>query len=447
MEEYIKKLLEQIRCEKAHSGIEAEIRSHIEDQIEDNMASGMDREEAEKSAVADMGDPVETGVMLDRIHKPKVAWGMIGLMAVISIIGIVIHNLMGTDTDDMGYYLTHMSNTMYILGFICMVIIYYIDYTAIARISKILGAAMIAACIYCMFWGKYVNGARIWISLLHFTISIDSLMLLYIPIYAAIMYQYRHTGRGGFIKSLLWMICPIVIIFRLPGLTTSIVLAISMMTLLTLAIINGWFKIHKTAALIGIWSIFVGIPFVAGTVMYVSHMMADYQIMRIKAFLTNSGDANYLTNILRTAFYNSKFIGNSGADVISTVPSYNSNYIFTYIAATYGVMVAVLIGCILAALIISIFAIARRQKNQLGMMMGCGSGMAIMVTTVINILVNMGLLPPTRTILPLISGGGSMILVMYILVGIVLCIYKYKNIYTSNVVLRKTVFNKSKMFG
>lgn len=442
MEEYIKKLLEQIRCEKAHSGIEAEIRSHIEDQIEDNMACGMDREEAEKAAVADMGDPVEAGVSLDRIHKPKVAWGMIGLMAVISIIGIVIHNLMGTDTDDMGYYLSHMSNVMYILGFIIMVIIYYIDYTAIARISKMLGAAMIAACVYCMFWGVYINGARVWISLLHFTISIDSLMLLYVPIYAGIMYQYRNTGLGGFIKSILWMVCPVVILIRLPCLTTAIILVVSMLTLLTLAIINGWFKIHKIASLICIWGGFVALPLITGAVMYLGSMLADYQINRIKAFLSNTGDANYLTNILRNTFYNSKFIGDSGADVVNTVPSYNSNYIFTYIAATYGAMVAVLIGCVLAALVISIFAIALRQKNQLGMMMGCGSGMAIMVTTVINILVNIGLLPPTRTILPLISGGGSMILVMYILVGIVLCIYKYKNIYTGNVNLKRAAITK-----
>ena len=58
MEEYIKKLLEQVRFKKAHRGIADEIRAHIEDQIEDNMAACMDREAAEKAAIADMGDPV-----------------------------------------------------------------------------------------------------------------------------------------------------------------------------------------------------------------------------------------------------------------------------------------------------------------------------------------------------------------------------------------------------
>ena len=41
MEEYLKTLLEQIRCKKACPMIEEEIRSHIEEQVRANMAEGM----------------------------------------------------------------------------------------------------------------------------------------------------------------------------------------------------------------------------------------------------------------------------------------------------------------------------------------------------------------------------------------------------------------------
>lgn len=58
MEEYLKTLLEQIRCKKARSLIEEELRGHLEEQIEENRMSGMEPEEAEKAAVLDMGDPV-----------------------------------------------------------------------------------------------------------------------------------------------------------------------------------------------------------------------------------------------------------------------------------------------------------------------------------------------------------------------------------------------------
>ena len=83
MEEYLNNLLDQIRCKKAHAAIREELESHISDQIEDNMKAGMTREEAEKAAVCDMGDPVTTGISLDQIHRPKMARQMIVLMAVI----------------------------------------------------------------------------------------------------------------------------------------------------------------------------------------------------------------------------------------------------------------------------------------------------------------------------------------------------------------------------
>ena len=86
MENYLEKLLSQIRCKKARPYIADEIRGHIESQIEDNLSSGMTYEEAEKKAVADMGDPVAVGVSLDKIHKPKVDWKLLAVVAVLSIL-------------------------------------------------------------------------------------------------------------------------------------------------------------------------------------------------------------------------------------------------------------------------------------------------------------------------------------------------------------------------
>ena len=55
MDEYLKTLLEQIRCKKARPYVKQEFQDHIEDQIEANMQAGMDREQAEREAVRDMG--------------------------------------------------------------------------------------------------------------------------------------------------------------------------------------------------------------------------------------------------------------------------------------------------------------------------------------------------------------------------------------------------------
>lgn len=91
MDEYLKTLLEQIRCKKARPYVKQEFQDHIEDQIEANMQAGMDREQAEREAVRDMGDPVETGISLDSVHRPQVAWKLLGIIVLISIAGVLIH--------------------------------------------------------------------------------------------------------------------------------------------------------------------------------------------------------------------------------------------------------------------------------------------------------------------------------------------------------------------
>ena len=91
MDEYLKTLLEQIRCKKARPYVNKELQDHKEDLIEANMQAGMDREQAEREAVRDMGDPVETGISLDSVHRPQVAWKLLGIIILISIAGVLLH--------------------------------------------------------------------------------------------------------------------------------------------------------------------------------------------------------------------------------------------------------------------------------------------------------------------------------------------------------------------
>ena len=97
MEEYIKILLEQVRFEKAHKAIGDEIRAHIEDQAEENISEGMDKETAEKRAVEDMGDPVEAGIALDKVHRPQVAWSVIIAVLAVALVGAIFQFLLLND--------------------------------------------------------------------------------------------------------------------------------------------------------------------------------------------------------------------------------------------------------------------------------------------------------------------------------------------------------------
>lgn len=201
MEEYLNNLLDQIRCRKAHAAIREELESHISDQIEDNMKAGMTREEAEKAAVCDMGDPVTTGISLDQIHRPKMARQIIVLMAVIMFAGVLIHWMMGAPVACM----------QTISGFCLMFFICHLDYTRIAAIAKVIAAGIILVGIYALFFGVRFGG-NIWVaSLLWLRISMFSFLMLYVPVYGAILYSYYGEGYKGLVKAALWAVPPLFI--------------------------------------------------------------------------------------------------------------------------------------------------------------------------------------------------------------------------------------------
>lgn len=421
MEEYLKNLLDQIRCKKAHAAIREELENHISDQIEDNMEAGMTREEAEKAAVCDMGDPVTTGISLDQIHRPKMAWQMIALMAVIMLAGVLIHWMMGAPVACM----------QTISGFCLMLFICHLDYTRIAAIAKVIAAGIILVGIYALFFGVTFGGNILVASLLRLRISMFSFLMLYVPVYGAILYSYYGEGYKGLVKAALWAVPPLFIALRLPSLTLFVILFVCMISLLVLAVVKKWFQVKQKRVVIGAAILVLAIT----GILQIAN--APYQMDRIRNFLAGDVESNYVTKVLKNCFTGSILIGKGVEELKTTLPDYNNSFILAYLTGTYGYIICTAVCAVLVLLIVAIFSIVFRQKNQLGMMMGFGSGMILFTNIAINLLENFGILPTSQTFLPFFSKGGSCMYVCYILMGVILSVYRYKDVYSVHLPKRK----------
>lgn len=421
MEEYLNNLLDQIRCKKAHAAIHEELESHISDQIEDNMKAGMTREEAEKAAVCDMGDPVTTGISLDQIHRPKMARQMIVLMAVIMFAGVLIHWMMGAPVACM----------QTISGFCLMFFICHLDYTRIAAIAKVIAAGIILVGIYALFFGVRFGGNIFVASLLWFRISMFSFLMLYVPVYGAILYSYYGEGYKGLVKAALWAVPPLFIALMMSSLTLFLILSVCMVSLLVLAVVKKWFQVKQKRVVIGAAILVLAIT----GILQIAN--APYQMDRIRNFLAGDVESNYVTKVLKNCFSGSILIGKGVEELKTTLPDYNNSFILAYLTGTYGYIICAAVCAVLVLLIVAIFSIVFRQKNQLGMMMGFGSGMILFTNIAINLLENFGILPTSQTFLPFFSKGGSCMYVCYILMGVILSVYRYKDVYSVHLPKRK----------
>ena len=89
-----------------------------------------------------------------------------------------------------------------------------------------------------------------------------------------------------------------------------------------------------------------------------------------------------------------------------------------------------MVGIIFCLLILCIyvFTISLKQKNSLGCIVGCSCGVAIGLQSLSNVLIVFGFLALTDSVLPFFASGLSFALVDYILLGLVLSIYRFKDI-------------------
>lgn len=73
---FLDSVLKRILWRGEHAAIREELSAHLEDHIQALVEQGTDPAEAERRAVAAMGDPAEIGLQLNRQHRPFLGWAV-----------------------------------------------------------------------------------------------------------------------------------------------------------------------------------------------------------------------------------------------------------------------------------------------------------------------------------------------------------------------------------
>lgn len=423
MEEFIKTLTEQMRCAKARDGVAREMSNHIMDQTEAYEQSGMEHDKAVAMAVRGMGDPVEIGVSMDRIHRPQTDWRMILLTLVLSIAGMICMMPMHPLEE-----VLFQQGPFMLAGFAVMAAVYFVDYSILGR----MGAA-IYIIMTILFWI-----ARNCLPVIHGRIPAMSILVyLYVPVFAGILYQLRMKGYGAVVMGLVvsGVTCLAVIYFSA---TFWVVVNIgaSMIVMLLAAIGKGMFgkKKKRMTALVAA-AVILPMIMLAGRVC-TSWRWESFREMRLKAFFHRdqySDGAGYIYNVIDDILRNAKFVGTGsttyGDSLNSVMPMENglAPLISIY---TYGIIVGIVLLILLAALVLRAVKIVYDQKNHLGFLVSMACVMVIFFNCLEGALVNVGLFPYTTALIPFLTYGGSVTLMYAVLIGLLLGVYRYERVYT-----------------
>ena len=256
--------------------------------------------------------------------------------------------------------------------------------------------------------GHKVNGSRRWLSLIVFNLQPSEFMKLFVAMYASDYVLRKSKEIGTFLKGFLPMATAIIVV----GL-----LLIKEPDFGALAVISG------IAALILILgginkNILLGLLFVSPVAIWAIINAATYRTSRL-SFLDPWSDSltkNYQLQHSLMAFGRGEFFGvglGGSVEKLLYLPEPHTDFILAVLAEELGfVGVLVVIG-LFSWLVIRAFGIAKEaiiNENYYSALLSQGIGIWFGIQGIMNMGVNMGLLPTKGLTLPLLSYGGSGIL-------------------------------------
>ncbi len=313
------------------------------------------------------------------------------------------------------------------VGLLVAIVLSRIDYSRLREYRYPMYGLLIALNII-VFGMPQVRGARRWIPLPFFQVQPSEFgKVLLIASLAAFLvnrsrrlHEWRTTAR-----IMLLALIPALLVIPQPDLGTGMVYVAVAFTILFVA---GTSWKHLTA-LVAMFAASVAIV-LAGAPALGVHVLKPYQVQRLTGFLNPSHDPqNQTYNITESliAIGSGQKTGRGVAHATQTnlnfLPENQTDFIFSVVGETYGFAGAALVLSLYALMIWRALRILTMSKNLYGTLIVGGILAMIMFQVFVNVGMTIGIMPITGVPLPLMSYGGSSVLITFIAVGLLQSIH------------------------
>lgn len=377
----------------------------------------------------------------------KVLWMVIILISFLSIFPVysassnleyIANN--GTTTS---HVLKHM--VFLVIGLGIMRGIGAIKYEYIGKLSSILLAITVGLLVVTMFTGQTIDGASAsrWLKIPGTPISFQPSSFAYLMLIIYLCrYLTKKIARERLpIENVMYIFGPILLVFGLVakdnGSTGLMILIVSIAVLVFGQLHWKYIAGFISVSVIGV----IMFLLVALNTSIINNNRVHTWMSRIETFTNAKKNAdvedeslkakNYQVMQAKAAIVHGGFygIGPGKSALKQTLPQSVSDFIFAIIVEEYGWIGAFVLISLYMIMMIRIVMIASKMPAFFGSLLVLAIGLMIFVQLGVNIAVAVNLIPVTGQPLPLISYGGTSMLVTYIQLGIILSISSRIQVY------------------
>jgi len=273
--------------------------------------------------------------------------------------------------------------------------------------------------------GKSVNGAKRWLDFGLFTIQVSELVKLFVIVYLAGYLvrksQQLKTEIQAFLRPLFIMFLVTGFLLMEPDFGASAVIVVTVLAMMFLAGAKLWQFIILTFT-------------ISGALVLVAFSQ-NYRVLRMQSFLDPwldpYGSGYQLTQSLiaygRGGFFG-EGLGNS-VQKLNYLPEAHTDFVVSIIAEEFGLLgifVVVTLFTLILSRALKIGNQALKVEKPFAGYCAYGIGFGMFVQAMVNIAVSAGLLPTKGLTLPLVSYGGSSLIISFVSIALLLRI-DYEN--------------------
>ncbi|MBB5040955.1 putative lipid II flippase FtsW [Shinella fusca] len=285
----------------------------------------------------------------------------------------------------------------------------------VRRAAMILLILSLGAMVLALFFGVEVKGSRRWISIGSFSVQPSEFMKPAFVIVCA--WLFAEHARQPEIPGNLFAI----ILF---GIVAALLIAQPDLgqTILTAAVWGGMFFM---AGMPWLWIIVLGGAGAGG--LLTAYTLLPHVAARIDKFMTGEGDT-FQMDTAREALIRGDWFGQGpGEGIIKRIiPDSHTDFIFSVAAEEFGIVFCMVIVAIFAFVVMRGLNHAFKERNDFTRFAVAGLVLQIGIQSMINIGVNLELLPAKGMTLPLISYGGSSMIAICVTAGFILALTRHR---------------------
>jgi cell division protein FtsW len=266
-----------------------------------------------------------------------------------------------------------------------------------------------------LYFGVEVKGARRWVTLMGISVQPSEFMKPAFVIVCA--WLFAEHARQPEIPGNLFAI----ILF---GIVAALLIAQPDLgqTILAAAVWGGMFFM---AGMPWLWIIVLGGAGAGG--LLTAYTLLPHVAARIDKFMTGEGDT-FQMDTAREALIRGDWFGQGpGEGIIKRIiPDSHTDFIFSVAAEEFGIVFCMVIVAIFAFVVMRGLNHAFKERNDFTRFAVAGLVLQIGIQSMINIGVNLELLPAKGMTLPLISYGGSSMIAICVTAGFILALTRHR---------------------